>query len=215
MRFLRRCAGTASYLAFLLATHIIVFRVLSEDQRQRVLEAISTNLADMNDWTAPFRLVASALVVDTSGTFLDQILIVGLGIAVCLSWLGYRLGALRAFAIFGTAHVLATLLVLGAVAYAVHSGLYPDEVRHDLDYGVSFGSIGAIGAVTWLLPTWVRIPWAVVAVLYPLTAATWYDWLPDYSSVGHVLSGAIGVALSALVVREARARRAAPDVSRP
>ncbi|MFC5753636.1 rhomboid-like protein [Actinomadura rugatobispora] len=215
MRFLRRCAGTASYLVFLLGTHVIVFRVLSADDRRRVLEAISTNLADMTNWTAPFRLVASALVVDTSGVVLDQILIIGLGIAVCLSWLEYRLGTLRAFGIFATAHVLATLLVLGVVAYAVHAGHYPDEVRHDPDYGVSFGSIGAIGAVTWLLHKWLRIPWAAVAVLYPLTAATWYGRLPDYSSVGHVLSGAIGVALSVLVVRKARADRAAPDVTRP
>ncbi|GAA2432653.1 hypothetical protein GCM10010191_53360 [Actinomadura vinacea] len=214
MRYLRRCQGTASYLVLLLATHIIVFRVLSSDERQRVLEAISTNLAAMN-WTAPFRLMASALVVDTSGTVLDQILIVGLGIAVCLTWLEYRLGMIRAFGIFATVHVLATLLVLAVVAFAVHTGRYPDEVRHDLDYGVSFGSIGAIGAVTWLLPKWARLPWAVVAVLYPLTAATWYGWLPDYSTAGHVLSGAIGVALSGLVVREARAHRTAPEVPRP
>lgn len=213
MHLLRRTAGTASYLAFLLATHIIVFRLLSADTRQNVLAAISTNLADMN-WTAPFRLVASALVVNPSGTILDQILIVGLGIAVCLGTLEYRLGRLRAFTIFATAHVLATLLVLAVVAAAVHAGRYPDEVRHDLDYGVSFGSIGAIGAITWLLPKWLRIPWAAIAVLYPLTAADWFGWLPDYSTVGHVLSGAIGVAIGFALREPSPARDEAQRVDR-
>ena len=201
MRFLRRRAGTACYLALLLATHVLVFHALPDGRRRRVLEGISTNLAGMDGWTAPFRLVAGALVADTSGTVLDQILIVGLGLGVCLSWLEERLGTLRAFAVAGAAHVLATLLVLAVVAVAVRTGRYPDEVRHAPDYGVSFASIGAVGAVTWLLPGWARVPWGVVAVLYPLTAATWYGWLPDFSSVGHVLSGAIGVALSVLLVR--------------
>ncbi|MFF5258214.1 rhomboid-like protein [Actinomadura viridis] len=197
---LRRNAGTTSYLALLLVTHVVVFRALSPESERRVLAAVSTNLADMN-WSAPPRLVGSALVVDFSGSFLDTALIVGLGIAVCLGLLERRLGTARAFGVFATAHVLVTLVVLAVVAAAVHTGRYPEAVTHELDYGVSFGALGAIGAVTWFLPAWLRLPWAAVAVLYPLTAADWYGWLPDYSSVGHVLSAATGVIMSALLVR--------------
>ncbi|MFB4319180.1 rhomboid-like protein [Actinomadura sp. 21ATH] len=197
---MRRAGGTAAYLALLLATHVAVFHVLSAAARDDVLRAISTNLADMT-WTAPFRLVASALVADTSGTVVDNILVIGLGIAVCLGYLEYRLGFLRAVSVFAITHVAVTLIVLAVVLLATSSGRYPDEVRRDLDYGVSFGSLGAIGAVTCLLPKWVRIPWALIAVFYPLTAAGWYGWLPDYSTLGHCLSAATGVLLSFTLVR--------------
>ncbi|MFI0357540.1 rhomboid-like protein [Actinomadura sp. 9N407] len=200
-----RVRGTAAYLALLLATHIAVFRLVSPATKDDILRAISTNLADMT-WTAPLRLVGSALVADTSGTILDNILVIGLGIAVCLSALERRLGTLRAFSIFATAHVLVTLIVLAVVAVATHTGRYPDEIRYELDYGVSFGALGAIGAVTYLLPKWLRIPWAAIAVLYPLTAADWYGLLPDYSTLGHALSAATGVALSWRIVRSAPAR---------
>jgi hypothetical protein len=157
----RRIRGTAAYLVVLLATHIIVFRLVPKDTKEDILRAISTNLADMT-WTAPLRLVGSALVADTSGTVLDNILVIGLGIAVCLSVLEYRLGTFRAFATFAMTHVLVTLIVLAVVAMATHSGRYPDEIRHELDYGVSFGALGAIGAVTCLLPKWLRLPWAAI-----------------------------------------------------
>jgi hypothetical protein len=205
MRRLRRCAGTLLYLAVLAATHIVLFQLLTPARRHSVLEAISTNLDGMNG-TAPFRLVASALVIDVSGTPLDQILIVGVGIAACLGALEYRLGTLHAFGIFAGVHIVASLIVLSVAAMAVHTGRYPAEIKHDLDYGVSFGALGTIGAVTWLLPKWLRFPWAAVAVLFPLTAATWYGWLPDYSTVGHVLSAALGVTLSVFYVRHAITR---------
>jgi hypothetical protein len=96
------------------------------------------------------------------------------------------------------------------VAFATHTGRYPDEIRYELDYGVSFGALGAIGAVTYLLPKWLRIPWAVIAVLYPLTAADWYGHLPDYSTLGHVLSAATGVALSLLWLRKSDTRTQEP-----
>lgn len=197
---LRRSAGTACYLAFLLVTHVVVFRLLPADAEQRVLRSISTNLADM-DWSAPLRLAGSALVVNTSGALIDIALIVGLGLALCLGLLERRLGTVRAFTVFGVSHVLVSLIVLAVVAAAVSAGRYPDEVRHELDYGVSFGALGAIGAVTWFLPAWGRVPWAAIALFYPLTAATWYGSLPDYSTIGHVLSAATGLALGAALTR--------------
>ncbi|MEW2352147.1 rhomboid-like protein [Spirillospora sp. NPDC029432] len=202
---MRRVGGTAAYLALLLATHVAVFHVLSPGAREDVLRAISTNLADMG-WTAPFRLVGSALVADTSGTVLDNVLIIGLGVTVCLGYLEYRLGLLRAASVFAITHVAVTLIVLAVVAVAVSTGRYPGEVEHDLDYGVSFGALGAIGAVTTFLPKPLRVPWALIAVLFPLTAADWYGLLPDYSTVGHCLSAAIGVVLSFTLVR----RRTSP-----
>lgn len=209
---LRRRPGTLAYLAVLLITHLVVFHALPEETRLRVLRAISTNLAAMQ-WSSPLRLAASAFVVDASGSLLNVALIVVVGIVVCLGRLEYRLGTARAFGIFGAAHILASLLVLAVVAAAVRTGRYPSEVAHELDYGVSYGALGAVGAVTWFVPKWVRVPWAVAALLYPLTAAEWYGWLPDYSSVGHVLSAAIGIGTAALLVRQGRAPAGEPAQS--
>lgn len=211
MGYLRRRPGTWCYLAVLLATHLVIFHMLSDDGKRRVLAGISTDLSAM-DWSSPVRLLASGLVVDTSGGLLNIALVVVLGIAACLGWLEYRLGSGRAFLIFAAAHVVASLFVLVIVAVAVRTGRYPDEVTREFDYGVSYGALGAIGAVTWLVPAWARLPWAMVAVLYPLTAADWYGWLPDYSSIGHVSSAVIGLGVAAYLLRErnaaARARAA-------
>lgn len=196
MVYARRRPGTVCYLAVLLASHLFVFHVLADEGRRRVLQGISTNLAAMG-WSAPLRLVASALVVDTSGSVLNVVLIVFFGIVVGLGSLECRLGGVRAFGIFGAAHVLASLLVLAVVAVAVRTGRYPSEVANQLDYGISFGALGAIGAVTWLLPRWARVPWAAAALLYPLTAADWYGSVPDYTTVGHVLAAAIGLGAAA------------------
>ncbi|MBO0883293.1 MAG: hypothetical protein J2P17_23745 [Mycobacterium sp.] len=204
MGFLRRCPGTACYLVVLLATHLVVFHMLPQDAKQRVLRSISTNLPAMG-WSSPLRLIGSGLVVDTSGDLLDLVLIVGIGIAVCVGLLEHRFGTGRALGVFTAVHVLVSLLVLVVVAAAVRTGQYPDEVTHELDYGVSFGALGAIGAVTWLLPNWLRPLWTAVAMLYPLTAADWYGWLPDYTTVGHVLSATTGLGIMAFMLRYGQA----------
>ena len=209
MGHLRHRPGTFCYLAVLLASHLMVFHLLPEEVRMRVLRGISTNLSAMG-WSAPLRLVASALVVDTSGSVLNIVLIVFFGVVVSLGRLEYRLGGARAFGIFGAAHVLASLLVLAVVAAAVRTGRYPSEVTRQLDYGISFGALGAIGAVTWLLPRWARPPWAAVALFYPLTAADWYGWLPDYTTVGHVISATAGLGIAAIFVRPGRRLTGAP-----
>ena len=207
--YLRGRPGTHGYLAVLLTTHVVVFHLLPEAAKQRMLRGISTNLAAMG-WSSPLRLIGSALVVDASGSLLNIALIVVVGIWVCLGRLEYRMGTVRAFGVFAAAHVLASLLVLIVVAAAVRSGHYPEAVTHELDYGVSYGALGAVGAATWLVPTWVRPLWAAFALLYPLTAADWYGWLPDYSSVGHVLSAAIGIGVAAVLVRYGRAQAGEP-----
>jgi hypothetical protein len=187
--------ATAGYLGVLLITYLVVAS-LPPAAANGLLHAISTAPADV-DWWFPLRLVASALVVDTSGDLLNVVLIVVGGVVVCLGLLEYRLGAARAFGIFLTVHVVVTLLTLLLVAVAD----YPPEVSAELDYGVSYGALGAAGAVTWLLPRWTRVPWAAFILLYPLTAADWYGRLPDVTTCGHVLSAAIGLGLGLLAVR--------------
>jgi hypothetical protein len=199
---MRSVRGTAGYLVLLLITRLVV-AALSPDAAGTLLHAISTAPADFG-WWFPLRLVASALVVDTSGAVLDTVLIVVVGIAFCLGLLERRLGTARAFGVFLGVHVFATLLTL-VLAVAAD---YPAEVWTELDYGVSYGALGAAGAATWFLPRWVRVPWAAFALLYPLTAADWYGALPDVTTAGHVLSAASGLVLGWHL------RKATPETSR-
>jgi hypothetical protein len=202
---MRSVRGTAGYLLLLLITHLVVAN-LSPAAADTLLHAISTAPADF-DWWFPLRLIASALVVDTSGDLLDTVLIVVVGVAFCLGLLERRLGTARAFGVFLAVHVFVTLLTLLLVAVAD----YPPEVWTELDYGVSYGALGAAGAVTWFLPLWTRVPWAAFALLYPLTAADWYGALPDVTTAGHVLSAATGLGLGWLL----RGRvRQTPETSR-
>ncbi|MEC3976335.1 rhomboid-like protein [Amycolatopsis sp. H20-H5] len=197
--------GTACYLGVLLITHLLVAN-LPAPAADSLLHAISTAPADV-DWWFPVRLFAGALVVDTSGDLLNVVLIVVAGVAFCLGLLEHRLGTARAFGIFLTVHVVVTLLTLLLIAVAD----YPAEVRTELDYGVSYGALGAAGAATWFLPRWTRVPWAAFILLYPLTAADWYGRLPDVTTCGHVLSAALGLGLG-LLVRAHRVRTAGENV---
>jgi hypothetical protein len=203
----RRSPVTAGYLILLGVTHLLVSYALTPSARTRLVLDISTNLDNLRHH--PIRsLVASMLVADTGASVLDNLLIVGLGIAVCLAWLERRAGSLRAAGVFVFGHLAATLVAALVLVIAIHGGTYPRELEHGLDYGVSYGSITATAAVAWYLPLAARVVWAPVCVLYPLTAATWYSWLPDFTTVGHMAGALCGVAAGYALHRRVAVRAA-------
>lgn len=211
---MRRNPGMIGYLALVLVFSIIVTEILPDGTADDVLKAVSTNLANV-DWSFPLRLVASAFVVDLTGY---TALVILVGVIGCLGWLERRFGTLRAFGIFLAIHVGVTLITLVVVVVAIRTGIYPDDVRDELDYGVSYGAIGCTGAVTFFLPKWARVPWAAAILLVPLVAAEWYGWFPDFSTVGHVLSAVSGLVISSGLVgysadKERRERGDADSVS--
>lgn len=202
----RRCPVTFAYLVVLAVTDVLVFHVVAPAARERLLLDVSTNLGNLG--RHPVRsMIASMLVVDTRASFLDELLIVGLGIAVCLARLERRAGSLRAAAVFVFGHVTATLVAALVLLVAIGSGSYPPALEHTLDFGVSYGSITATTAITWYLPGGVRVPWAAVCVLYPLTAASWYGWVPDFTTVGHVAGALCGLAAGYAAVRRSMPAR--------
>lgn len=207
----RRSPVTSGYLVVLAVTDVLVFHMAAPAARRRLLLDISTNLHNLGRHPAR-SIAASMLVADTRASFLDELLIVGLGIAVCLAWLERRAGSLRAAALFVTGHVAATLVAALVILTAVRAGVYPASVEHGLDFGVSYGSITATAAAGWYLPRRARVPWAAVCVLYPLTAASWYAWLPDFTTVGHVAGALCGLA-AGYGLHRSTAGRAAPEAA--
>jgi hypothetical protein len=206
----RRSPVTSGYLILLGVTHVLVSYALTPSARTRLVLDISTNLDNLG--RHPVRsLVASMLVIDSRAALLDDVLIVGLGIAVCLGWLERRAGSLRAAGVFVFGHVTATLVAAVVLLAAIHGGVYPAAVRHSLDYGVSYGSITAVTAITWYLPRRARAFWAALCVLYPLTDTTWYGWVPDFTTVGHVAGALCGLAAGLAVRRRGAARERPAD----
>ncbi|WP_132122796.1 rhomboid-like protein [Actinocrispum wychmicini] len=197
MTFVRRNPGTVAYLALLLAGSLVVFGILPDDAADDALRSVSTNLANV-DWLFPLRLLASGLVADPSAYTLVLVLA---GVIGSMGWLERRFGAARAFGIFLAVHIGVTLLTLLVVVVGVRTGFYPPAVRDDLDYGISYGAIGCAAAVTGFLPRWARVPAALVVLFVPFVAAEWYGWVPDFATIGHVLSALAGFVTSAVLVR--------------
>ncbi|MFE2099185.1 rhomboid-like protein [Streptomyces sp. PTD9-10] len=116
-----------------------------------------------------------------------------------LTALERRIGGARAACVFLAGHVLATLATEVPVGLAVLFGHLPATSLHRLDYGISFGVAGSIGALSGLLTPWVRWP------LLALVASTLLDDLIAFrdpmTNWGHLIALAIGIAGWPLVRR--------------
>ncbi|MFF5017012.1 rhomboid-like protein [Streptomyces sp. NPDC001165] len=116
-----------------------------------------------------------------------------------LTALERRIGGARAACVFLAGHVLATLATEVPVGLAVLFGHLPDTSLHRLDYGISFGVAGSIGALSGLLTPWVRWP------LLTLVASTLLDDLIAFqdpmTNWGHLIALSIGIAGWPLVRR--------------
>ncbi|WP_184573451.1 rhomboid-like protein [Streptomyces zagrosensis] len=109
-----------------------------------------------------------------------------------LSLLERRVGGWRTAAVFTLGHVLATLLTELPVAASVASGYLPASSLDRLDYGISYGLLASLAALTGLLARWAR--WSVlggVGVMLTLDVIELADPLTNW---GHVLAVLIGLA---------------------
>jgi hypothetical protein len=214
----RRNPVTAGYVLVLGLTHLWVSQVLSSGTAHQVLLAVSTNLDNLHDDPVG-TLIGSALFFD--GTlndvdFLGPLITVGLGVVCGLAWLERRHGARRAFGIFLTGHVVATLLTAQVIAFALMRGWYPQSVRHTLDFGVSYGVEAVFAAVTFALPRRARPFWAGFVVAWPFAGSEWNGPLPDFTTIGHLTAAAIGFTLAAGAMLLAHRRpRPAPAPALP
>ncbi|MGW1272505.1 rhomboid-like protein [Streptomyces sp. NPDC002491] len=116
-----------------------------------------------------------------------------LAFVVVLAVLERRIGGARTAVVFLLGHVLATLATEVPVGLAVLVGRLPDSSLHRLDYGISFGVAGSVGALAGLLRPWLRGLLLVGfggMLLQDLIAYT--DPLTNW---GHLIALATGVAL--------------------
>lgn len=216
--YVRAGPFTTAYLLLLVAVRLVLDH---GDRTDAVLAWLSTNLDNLA--RHPLGSLAGSLLVingplrpAADSGFGGTLITVGLGIGVALWWLEARAGTPVAAAVLIVGHVAATLLTAVVIGWAIATGRYPPETRSALDVGVSYGAEAALAAVTVLLPRWARAPWVLFVLAWPLADAEWFGALPDFTTVGHLLSAAIGGVGAVIVVRRARARvtdpRGAGDV---
>ncbi|MFE9482983.1 rhomboid-like protein [Streptomyces spororaveus] len=212
-RYPRRAPLTLAYLCLLLAGHAWTGHVLSADRAAAVLGHLSTNLDNLRDHPLS-ALLGSALFFDgtltdvTSTGFAGTLITLGLGVCCFLAWTEHRWGKTRAVAVFLGGHVAATLLTAAVITVALRHGRYPEDVRHALDYGVSYGAQTVLALGTLALPRRGRLPWAVFVLAWPLGGAEWNGPLPDFTTIGHLTAAALGFALLAVPAFRRRPVRA-------
>jgi len=195
-RTVRRSPVTAGYVALLLATH---------PWADRLGPVVSTNLHNLGADPVG-ALAGSALVFDGTLTpsfslgFAGTLITLGGGVILALAYLERRYGAGRAFGVFAAGHVGATLLTAGVIETALARGWYPPEIRHASDFGISYGAQAAMAAAALRLRhrAW-RLPALAAVFAWPLGGAGWSGPLPDFTTVGHLLAAAIGVAAAPLL----------------
>ncbi|WP_406281934.1 rhomboid-like protein [Embleya sp. NBC_00896] len=188
----RRSPATFAILVLLVVNGIVVGRLMSDARADRLVEAISTNLDNLDHH--PVRAMAgSLLVADTHGTLFGHLLTIGFGLGICMAFLERRIGTLRAVGVTLLGHVGATLVTAVVLIAAIDAGTYPQDTRYALDYGVSYASMAAIAAITPLLPRALWPWWALACVVYPFISAQWFGALPDFTTIGHFSSALIGL----------------------
>jgi hypothetical protein len=199
-RYVLAGRGTVVYLVVLLGVHAWMAVSPAADA---FVDWASTNVVNLG--THPVgALVGSALIVN--GPLLDAgtVITLWLGIGGALWAVEARYGAVRAAAVFLAGHVGATLLTVPVILTAVRAGRYPDDVRTAVDVGISYGAQAALAAVVVALPRWARVPWVLFVLGWPLLDADWSGWLPDFTTVGHLLAAGLGFLLAVTLLRTPR-----------
>jgi len=145
----------------------------------------STNIHELSQ--DPVRvLIASAFWID-DGLWVPYAVLYTVLHAPAERWLG----TLRWLAVVVTAHVLATLVSEGVLAWAIRHGHVPPAAANTLDVGVSYALAGVVGVLTYRVPAlWRYVYLFAVAVFYGIPLALGRS----FTDVGHVTAVLIGLA---------------------
>ncbi|MBP2405153.1 rhomboid-like protein [Streptomyces syringium] len=166
----------------------------------RLLRESSTDAAHLVEQPL-FVLVASALWI-AGGIYSFY----GVAFLLVVTALERRVGGARAAGVFLLGHVLATLATELPVAGAVAVGRLPAASMHRLDYGISFGLMACIGALSGLLrPRW---KWPLLGVAGAMCAQDLIELVDPLASWGHPIALLTGLACLPLV-RDAAGQRSA------
>jgi len=188
--------GTYIWLAVLFVTTVVLHR-MSPAFEEEFLRDLSSNLHELSQ--NPVRvLISSALWID-GGRWLPYAVLFTVFHATAEHWLG----TLRWLTVAVAAHVLATLVGEGFLAWAIRQDHAPQSAANALDVGVSYALAGVIAVLTYRVPH----PWRYV---YAFAVLVFYG-IPlvadgrTFTDVGHFTAVLTGLACYPLT-RNARER---------
>ena len=182
-RYVRAAPGTCIWLVILGANTFALVR-MSPRFRRYFLITHSTNLDELSHHPVKV-LIASAFWTETP-SFLFWFVLFNLFLVPVERWLG----TLRWLAVVAIAHVVATLVSEGAVAYLIHAGDLPHRTKHTIDIGVSYGLSGGVGVLTWFFARPLRWYYlGAAAVFYALLLGL--SW--NFTNLGHLTAFLLGV----------------------
>ncbi|MFG2559247.1 rhomboid-like protein [Streptomyces sp. NPDC048496] len=182
--WIRSAPGTYIWLTALFVTTVVVHQ-MSPDFEEDFLRQHSTNIHELV--RDPVRvLISSAFWID-SGKWLPYAFLFTVFHARAERWLG----TLRWVAVAALAHILATLVSEGVLAWAVRHGQAPTSAVHTLDVGVSYALAGVVAVLTYHVPRPLRYGYLFgVLVVYGIPLIT----SRTFTDLGHITAVLIGLA---------------------
>ncbi|MFD9126739.1 rhomboid-like protein [Kitasatospora sp. NPDC059571] len=178
-RWVRSAPGTYVWLLILAVTGFVVGH-LHHAQLQQFLEMRSTNLDQLR--TRPVHALVASAIWTEQAAFPFYVVMFTLFHAPAERWLGTR----RWLTVALTAHVLATLISQGVVAWGVDSGRLPANMANTVDVGVSYALAGVQGVLTYrFVRPWRQVYGGCLLVFYlvPLLVGHTFTDLGHFSSV--------------------------------
>ncbi|GAA1302711.1 hypothetical protein GCM10009647_019380 [Streptomyces sanglieri] len=189
---------TFGYLLVLVATSLFM-EFADPATVAAALRESSTDVAHLGE-TPLLVLAASALWV--VGGLTSPVVFV---LALVLTALERRIGGWRTAAVFVLGHVVATLATEIPVGISVVAGHLPESSLHRLDYGISFGLMASVGALTGLFTPLVRT--LVLGGLGVMLVIDLVDLSSPLTDWGHPLALLFGIACWPLLRRAGAVRR--------
>ncbi|CAN3982754.1 rhomboid-like protein [Kitasatospora purpeofusca] len=179
LAWVRSAPGTYLWLFVLGVTSLVVSR-MDQHTLDWFLAARSTNLEQLRSRPV-HALVASALWTETSSWPLYAVLFTVFH-ANAERWLGTA----RWFVVAATAHVLATLVSEGVVAWGIVRGTLQRSMAETVDVGVSYALAGVVAVLTYRFAggwRWLYGAGVVAFYLVPLVVSHTFTDLGHFSAV--------------------------------
>jgi hypothetical protein len=175
-------------LAFLtlMSVTTIVLASLGTAERHQLLLTSSTNLERLQH--DPLRVLVLSILWESPTGFLTLVL----PTVVVLAVIERRIGSARALAVLAAGHIGGTLLTALGIAAGINDGTLTPNVADAVDVGASYATYALVGFVGFLFASRARFL-LLTPVVASLVATVAID--RDFTSVGHLFSAVIGIAL--------------------
>ncbi|MFF0388604.1 rhomboid-like protein [Kitasatospora sp. NPDC004615] len=183
-RWIGRSPGTYVWLLLLAVTSFVVGQK-DPAALHYFLQKRSTNIDQLT--SHPVHVLVASLIWTEQANFWFYFVMFHIFHVPAERWLGTR----RWLTVALTAHVLATFISQGVVAWGVHHQVLPMNMANTVDVGVSYALAGVQGVLTWGLAGWWRWVYGcglVVFYLVPLLISH------TFTDLGHFCAVLIGLA---------------------